>query len=172
MNKFLKALLVLSILFTAPRLVFAAAATVTATEYGYTITGGTSATLIPQDTWVTSTAYTVGARVTNGGHVYRCLIAHTSGTFSTDLTNLDWVKTGEQTLWVYKAVINPASSTDTAVFTSGASNLAAFFISGTWNTQDFAIPTGNSVAFTNLKITLTSASDVVYLYVNRDKTNQ
>lgn len=41
--------------------------------------------------WVTATAYIVGNFVTNGGTTYYCLVAHTSGTFATDLANGDWV---------------------------------------------------------------------------------
>lgn len=41
--------------------------------------------------WVTATAYAVGNYVTQGGVQYYCLIAHTSGTFATDLANGDWV---------------------------------------------------------------------------------
>ncbi len=43
--------------------------------------------------WVTTTAYTVGTLVSNGGSYYRCLIAHTSGTFATDLAAVKWVVT-------------------------------------------------------------------------------
>jgi hypothetical protein len=41
--------------------------------------------------WLTSTAYTVGMRVTNGGSTYTCLVDHTSGTFATDLTAAKWL---------------------------------------------------------------------------------
>lgn len=43
--------------------------------------------------WATSTAYLVGQRVTNSGSTYTCLVAHTSGTFSTDLSNGKWLLT-------------------------------------------------------------------------------
>ena len=49
-------------------------------------TGWTSTTAA----WVTGTAYTVGMRRTNGGSTYVCLVAHTSGTFATDLTAAKW----------------------------------------------------------------------------------
>lgn len=42
------------------------------------------------DDWVTTTAYVVGDYVTESGTVYICLIAHTSGTFSTDLAAGKW----------------------------------------------------------------------------------
>jgi hypothetical protein len=40
--------------------------------------------------WVTATSYSVGDLVRQGGEDYECLIAHTSGTFATDLTALKW----------------------------------------------------------------------------------
>ncbi len=40
--------------------------------------------------WVTSHSYAVGDYVTQSGTVYLCLVAHTSGTFSTDLAAGDW----------------------------------------------------------------------------------
>jgi hypothetical protein len=47
--------------------------------------------------WVTSTAYTVGAVVTQGGVTYMCATAHTSGTFATDLAAAKWVATSAAT---------------------------------------------------------------------------
>ena len=40
--------------------------------------------------WVTSTVYTVGDVIETGGSTYICIVAHTSGTFSTDLTAVKW----------------------------------------------------------------------------------
>lgn len=40
--------------------------------------------------WTTTTAYKVNNIVTEAGNTYICLIDHTSGTFSTDLSNLKW----------------------------------------------------------------------------------
>lgn len=40
--------------------------------------------------WTTATDYVVDDIVRQDGNVYICLVAHTSGTFSTDLTNLKW----------------------------------------------------------------------------------
>lgn len=50
------------------------------------------ADLLPdwQGAWVTATAYEVGDLVKQGGNVYICLVAHTAGTFSTDLSALRW----------------------------------------------------------------------------------
>lgn len=40
--------------------------------------------------WVTATAYTVGDVIETGGSAYICIVAHTSGTFATDLTAVKW----------------------------------------------------------------------------------
>jgi hypothetical protein len=40
--------------------------------------------------WVTTTAYAVGDLVLQGGIVYVCMVAHTSGTFATDLAAGKW----------------------------------------------------------------------------------
>jgi len=40
--------------------------------------------------WVTATAYAVNDTVEYGGSGYVCIVAHTSGTFATDLTNGKW----------------------------------------------------------------------------------
>lgn len=42
--------------------------------------------------WLTATAYSKYNYVSQGGLVYRCLVAHTSGTFATDLANGKWVQ--------------------------------------------------------------------------------
>ena len=41
--------------------------------------------------WVTGRTYPVGHAVTSGGLIYRCLTAHTAGTFATDLAANRWV---------------------------------------------------------------------------------
>lgn len=41
--------------------------------------------------WVTLTVYKIGDYVSNSGTNYVCLIAHTAGTFATDLSALKWV---------------------------------------------------------------------------------
>lgn len=43
-----------------------------------------------QGAWVTATAYAVGDLVRESGAVYICLVAHTSGTFATDLSGAKW----------------------------------------------------------------------------------
>lgn len=48
----------------------------------------------PLGAWVTSTAYAVRDSVTNGGSFYICAVAHTSGTFATDLAAGKWMLVG------------------------------------------------------------------------------
>ena len=43
--------------------------------------------------WVTSAAYALGDYIETGGNTYRCMLAHTSGTFATDLAAGKWYKT-------------------------------------------------------------------------------
>ena len=52
----------------------------------------TDATYVPnwEGPWVTSTAYVINDMVSEAGSTYICLVAHTSGTFSTDLTANYW----------------------------------------------------------------------------------
>lgn len=40
--------------------------------------------------WITGTSYAVGACVSQANVIYRCLVAHTSGTFATDLAAGKW----------------------------------------------------------------------------------
>lgn len=55
-------------------------------SYGILLNGGNSS-----GAWTTSTAYSVNTVVTQSNLTYRCLIAHTSGTFATDLAAGKWV---------------------------------------------------------------------------------
>lgn len=52
----------------------------------------TDATFVPnwEGSWVTATSYNQNDTVRQDGNVYICLVAHTSGTFATDLTNSYW----------------------------------------------------------------------------------
>jgi hypothetical protein len=43
-----------------------------------------------QGAWQTSTAYALNDAVSNGGSSYICIVAHTSGTFATDLAAAKW----------------------------------------------------------------------------------
>jgi len=60
--------------------------------------------------WLTITAYVIGNLVTNGGNYYRCLVAHTSGTFATDLAAGKWVVSGGASDLAYEIVTTYAES--------------------------------------------------------------
>jgi len=47
--------------------------------------------VVSRGEWATATAYVQNDLVTQGGVVYLCVTAHTSGTFATDLSSGDWV---------------------------------------------------------------------------------
>ena len=80
-------------------------------QYEVVYTGG----YVSNTQWVTGLAYSVGNSVVNNGNKYVCLIAHTAGTFATDLaagkwelSTLDYVPavikqvTLERAAWNYK----------------------------------------------------------------------
>ena len=46
----------------------------------------------PKGAWATATEYLVGDVVSQSGISYVCTVLHTSGTFSTDLANANWIK--------------------------------------------------------------------------------
>jgi hypothetical protein len=49
------------------------------------------APLFPPSEWATATIYEVGNVITQSGTIYRCVSAHTAGTFSADLAASKWV---------------------------------------------------------------------------------
>jgi len=58
--------------------------------------------VVAYSAWLTTTAYNLGDLVTQGGNYYRCTIAHTAGTFATDLANLKWEASGGATDLAYQ----------------------------------------------------------------------
>jgi hypothetical protein len=70
-----------------------------------------------QGAWQTSTAYAVSDAVSNGGSSYICIVAHTSGTFATDLAALKWELLAERGADGTGAgdVSGPASATANAI---------------------------------------------------------
>lgn len=71
-----------------------------------------------RSSWLTGTSYFVNDLVKTGGNVYICLVAHTSGTFATDLTALKWE------LMVSKG--DSGSGTGDVVSTNNLSDLTSF----------------------------------------------
>jgi hypothetical protein len=58
-----------------------------------TLTGSTSIT-----DWATTTVYSVGNYVQTGAIIYKCIVAHTSGTFATDLSAGKWLRMDDETV--------------------------------------------------------------------------
>lgn len=56
-------------------------------------TDAASTVQVNTPTWTTSTAYAIGAYVIHSTSIYRCIFAHTSGTFSSDLSSNYWIST-------------------------------------------------------------------------------
>lgn len=67
---------------------------------------GTAAGLSAPRPWVTATAYAVDDTVTTSNTLYICLVAHTSGTFSTDLAAEKWAE-----LIVFEPIAEVADNT-------------------------------------------------------------
>jgi hypothetical protein len=152
--------------FIATGICFAAVATVTPTEYGFSITGGTTATELIADTWTTTTAYLVGHRAIESQVTYECVVAHTSGTFATDFSSGYWVARRNVVVilsgWAQKA----ASATDTTTLVSGATGVSATSVPAAailnTDSQDFG---SEGLMLTNPRITLANANDIIYLRV-------
>lgn len=53
--------------------------------------GTTTGSWLPRGNWATATSYALRDFVNNGGQSYVCAVAHTSGTFATDLAAGKWV---------------------------------------------------------------------------------
>lgn len=75
--------------------------------------------------WLTATAYIVGDYVTQSGTIYLCIVAHTSGTFATDLAAGKWVaQTAYEVVSPYSEAVIPtvnyAQSADTLFMVCGS----------------------------------------------------
>ncbi len=66
-------------------------------------------------TWATTTSYIVNAAVWNDTKLYRCLVSHTSGTFSTDLGNSYW-----EELVDFKTPVDAAAASATSAATDAS----------------------------------------------------
>jgi hypothetical protein len=76
--------------------------------------------------WTTGRAYAIGNAVTESGTVYRCLTAHTAGTFATDLAATLWVVwTGDVLAIEYVARVTDPAKFDSLFIDLLTSSLAA-----------------------------------------------
>lgn len=74
--------------------------------------------------WVTATAYSLRDSVTQTNGFYKCLVAHTSGVFATDLAAGDWVLMFDFTA-VGAAAVTAAVATITAAQATGVAAVQA-----------------------------------------------
>jgi hypothetical protein len=72
--------------------------------------------------WITSTGYVVGNYVTESATIYYCLVAHTSGTFATDLAAGKWVA---QTIYQIPTPYSQAEIWDVQI--KGSADIAYLF---------------------------------------------
>lgn len=84
------------------------------------------------DAWATDTAYVVGDMVLYNNYPYECLVAHTSGTWATDLAAGDWVANTDD--WIpyeysYSHTI-PSDSLRVIQVTDGSSLIEDYKIEG------------------------------------------
>ena len=105
---------------------WAAYATITKTEYGYEITGGTDKTAI---------------------------------------------ETSVPNIWIKSIVFQPATAGDVATFysakVSGGSDIQCLTMTSVDLSPLNKSWSGDGCMFSNMKVTLTSASDIVYIYLGR-----
>lgn len=137
--------------------------------------------------WLTGQAYTIGLLRTNGGNYYRCLVAHTSGVFATDLAAGYWAVTGGASDLAYE-IPTPYQEDDLSLlkFTQSADVLYIFHPSyppksltrtahTTWTLSDHVCKTGDEMEVTDVSnaatavVTCTTvpttlaAGDIVYI---------
>ena len=105
-----------------------------------------------EGTWLTATAYQVNDVVIDSGSTYLCLVAHTSGTFATDLAASKWVELIDST--AYLRVANNLS--DVASAATSRTNLG--------------LGTGDSPTFTGITATGTVSATGGYVETGADST--
>jgi hypothetical protein len=76
--------------------------------------------------WGTGRSYIAGDRVSNGGYLYRCQVDHSSGTFSTDLSDGKW-----QLVYVIGFLSGTRNNEVTCSWTSSATTI--------WGTPGFGL---------------------------------
>lgn len=124
--------------------------------------------------WSTGLSYDVNDVVIESDRIYRCLIAHTSGTFSTDLTNGNWtevspVELPENLNQSTGLLSGGVLSVDTITSRFDMSALEAQYVDSTINGDPdrtvFSCPALDSQAVTNL-----ATQDVTYILIDSSCT--
>jgi hypothetical protein len=114
--------------------------TMTGAQTCQVVLAGTIAGLNPRGAWATATAYAQGDAVSQGGKVYFCAQAHTSGTFTTDLTT--------NTYWVDPTAIGGgnqnAATMKLANVGYNSQNLPIGYFSRDWHVTNITLGTGGA----------------------------
>ncbi len=109
------------------------------------------------EVWGTLTSYIVGDLAINNNGLYRCIVAHTSGTFATDLAAGKW-----EAVIDYNADVLKATSTTSLTIGTGAKTLTVatslYFTAGSYVTVVSAANSSNSMFGT---VTSYSASSLI-----------
>ncbi len=122
--------------------------------------------------WATSTAYVVDDYVTQSNILYKCLTAHTAGTFATDLAAVKWVAIGSPPAAPVYALTSSTSNQSSYTITKSndydiTSNQAAVAIvlgGGTAATLTYAsFSYQNTVSAPVLTITTTNTALTVFV---------
>lgn len=95
------------------------------------ISAGLEIGVNPATNWATSTTYAVNDNVITGGKFYRCVEAHTSGTFATDLSAGKWVfqfDFGAEALAAAASASDASDSADAAAASASTASAAAALV--------------------------------------------
>ena len=99
------------------------------------------------DSWVTATIYAIDDLVIESNRIYKCLIAHTSGTFATDLAAVKWVEISAQ------AAVNltgPITSVGNATSVASQTGTGSTFVMD--NTPTLITPNIGAASGTSLNL--------------------
>lgn len=101
------------------------------------------------DNWLTATAYSVDDIVIESSKIYQCLIAHTSGTFATDLAASRWVEISST---VPVNLTGPITSIGNATSIASQTGTGSTFVvqnTPTLTTPNIGAATGTSLTLTD-----------------------
>lgn len=117
--------------------------------------------------WVTSTVYAVDDIVSNAGIIYKCLIAHTSGTFADDLTALKWeIETNKWitgTAYVVGDYVYQSSTFYYCLIAHTSGVFATDLAAGKWVARSIYEIVTTYAAADLAKLNYTQSADVLYI---------